>query len=84
MVLFSTPEDIYDRVSKSDTRPLMRVENPLSRIRELLKARTPYYMKSGIAIAADKNIKDTVEHVERIYRTQSRSFRRENKTLLRS
>ena len=35
-------------------------------------------MKSGIAIAADKNIKDTVEHVERIYRTQSRRFRREN------
>ena len=41
-------------------------------------------MKSGIAIAADKNIKDTVEHVERIYRTQSRRFRMENKTLLRS
>ena len=78
VVLFSTPEDIYERVSKSDTRPLVRVENPLSRIRELLKARTPYYMKSGIAIAADKNIKDTVEHVERIYRTQSRRFRREN------
>ena len=68
VVLFSTPEEICERVSKSDKRPLVNVENPILRIRELLALRTPYYMRSGIAIAADKNIKSTVEHVERIYR----------------
>ena len=68
VVLFSTPEEICERVSKSDKRPLVNVDNPILRIRELLALRTPYYMRSGIAIAADKNIKSTVEHVERIYR----------------
>ena len=68
VVLFSTPEEICERVSKNDKRPLVNVENPINRIRELLAVRTPYYMRSGIAIAADKNIKNTVEHVDRIYR----------------
>ncbi len=75
VVLFSTPEEIFERVSKSDKRPLVNVGDPMRRIRELLAARTPYYMRSGIAIAADKNIKNTVEHIERIYRVCMRRHR---------
>lgn len=76
VVLFATPEEICERVSKNDKRPLMNVDDKLAKIREMLDVRTPYYMKSGIAIATDKNIRDTAEHVARIYNDARRHFRR--------
>lgn len=75
VVLFATPEKILQRVSGNDKRPLVNVKNPLEKIRKLLVERTPFYMRSGIAIATDKNVKDTVEHIERIYRAQARKFK---------
>ena len=67
VVLFSTPQEIFERTSKNNKRPLLNVENPLERIKELLKERTPFYMRSGVSIATEKDINKTVEHVLRIY-----------------
>ena len=67
VVLFSRPEEIFERTSKNNRRPLLNVENPLERIRELLDERTPFYLRSGVSIATDKDINNTVEHVLRIY-----------------
>ncbi|MBE6414166.1 MAG: shikimate kinase [Verrucomicrobiaceae bacterium] len=67
IVLFSQPNEILERTSKNNRRPLLNVENPLERINELLKERTPYYLRSGVSIATDKDINKTVEHVLRIY-----------------
>lgn len=72
--LFSTPEEILERVSKNKNRPILNVENPLERIRELLKIRSPFYMKSGVSIATDKNLGVTEERVLRIYKTCARRF----------
>ena len=72
IVIFSTPEEIFERVSRNNKRPLMNVPNPFEKIKELLDIRTPYYMRSGIAIASDKNMRHTVEHIERIYRSHLR------------
>ncbi len=67
VVLFSTPEEIYTRTSRNKSRPLLNVENPLEKIKTLLAERTPFYMRSGVAIAADKNLKVTEERIIRIY-----------------
>lgn len=72
VVLFSSPEEIFERVSKNNKRPLLNVENPLEKIKSLLKERTPYYMKSGVAIAADPNLKVSEEHILRIYASKKK------------
>ena len=74
VVLFSSPEEILERVSRSDSRPLLNVENPIERIKSLLKERTPFYMRSGVAIATDANLKITEEHILRIYAAKRRAF----------
>ncbi len=72
VVLFSQPEEILERVSKNDKRPLLNVENPLERIKTLLEERTPFYLRSGVAIATDRDINKTVEHILRIYKNKTR------------
>src|SRR5688572_8471235 len=44
--LWCSPETIYKRVGHQTHRPLLRVENPLERIRALLQERTPAYRKA--------------------------------------
>jgi len=44
------PETILKRTSGSSERPLLKVENPLSRIEDLLKLRMPFYKDAGITI----------------------------------
>ncbi len=68
VVLFSKPEEILERVSKNNKRPLLNVENPLEKIKELIAQRTPYYLRSGVSIATDKEMNKTVQHIERIYK----------------
>ncbi|MEM3031233.1 MAG: shikimate kinase [Candidatus Micrarchaeia archaeon] len=41
--LSATPEEIWARVKKTSHRPLLMVDDPLGRIRELLAAREPAY-----------------------------------------
>ncbi len=44
--LTAEPESILQRTSRSDERPLLNVDDPLKRIKELLEARRPQYMKA--------------------------------------
>ena len=76
IVLFTPPEVILERVSKNDKRPLLNTPNPLERIKTLLKERHPYYMKSGVAIATDPEISETVKHIVRIYKNRISEKRR--------
>jgi shikimate kinase len=48
--LMATPETILKRTSNSDDRPLLQVENPLDRIKELLNFRRPFYEKADLMI----------------------------------
>ncbi|UCE78650.1 MAG: shikimate kinase [Nitrospiraceae bacterium] len=52
--LIASPETIYKRTSRSDKRPLLNVENPMAKIKELLEYRRPFYEKAGIMIDTDK------------------------------
>lgn len=48
--LTATPETILKRTSNNSDRPLLQVENPLERIKELLNFRRPFYEKADIMI----------------------------------
>ncbi len=48
--LTATPETILRRTGRTNERPLLQVEDPLERIRDLLVLRTPYYEKADMVI----------------------------------
>lgn len=76
IALFAPPEVVYKRVSGSGKRPLLNVENPLEKIRDLMQKRMPFYLKSGVCVASDGNISDVEERVERIYLQGARAMAR--------
>jgi shikimate kinase len=45
--LRSTPEDVYRRVRHDTARPLLQVDDPLSRLRALFDARDPLYRETA-------------------------------------
>jgi shikimate kinase len=51
--LTAKAETIISRVENSDERPLLKVDNPLQKIRELLIIREPYYKNADISIQTD-------------------------------
>lgn len=48
--LSATPETILKRTINNNTRPLLQVENPLEKIKELLNIRRPFYEKADFII----------------------------------
>jgi shikimate kinase len=48
--LTAAPETILERTRRTTDRPLLLVENPLERIKELLELRGPFYEKADIMI----------------------------------
>jgi shikimate kinase len=48
--LMALPETILKRTSHSSNRPLLKVEDPLVKIKELLHFRRPFYEKADIMI----------------------------------
>lgn len=51
--LTANPETILKRISNNNERPLLQVDDPLEKIKELLKIRKPYYEKADITIDTD-------------------------------
>ncbi|MDI6889420.1 MAG: shikimate kinase [Thermodesulfovibrionales bacterium] len=51
--LMATPETILKRTSHNSNRPLLQVENPFGRVKELLNYRRPFYEKADIMIGTD-------------------------------
>ena len=45
---------IYERTKRNKTRPLLSVEDPLAKIKELLAIRQPYYEKADIVIDTEE------------------------------
>jgi shikimate kinase len=50
VALTATPEAIYERVKGEVHRPLLAVQDPLTRISELLHQRLPYYQDADLQI----------------------------------
>lgn len=62
--LNATPETILERTSRSSDRPLLNVDNPLAKIREMLEYRRPFYETAGIMV--DTNDKTPLQIAEEI------------------
>jgi 3-dehydroquinate synthase len=79
--LEAKPETIYERLfreaacsPKTEVRPLLAVDNPLERIRQLKASRQPYYAKADWTIHTDGlSISEVAKEVERAWRMLSRA-----------
>ena len=72
--LFAKPETIVRRTVGNPKRPLLNVENPEERVRELMEERDPVYMATGIGVSTEgRNIHDVVKNIIRIYNRERRS-----------
>lgn len=75
--LFASPECIVERTSRNANRPLLNVENPEERVRELLAEREPIYMNAGACITTDgRSMLEVVRHVVRTYKAAAKKFGR--------
>lgn len=71
--LFASPETVLERTMGNPKRPLLNVEDPEKRIRELMLEREPIYKKCGIGISTDgRTVSDIVGNIVRIYRREVR------------
>ena len=76
--LHATVETILRRTSGSRQRPLLNVEDPEKRIRDLYAVRDPIYRRSGSVILTDNRPQiDVVQHVLRVYRRDAEDFLKE-------
>lgn len=67
--LNATPEEIYKRVQDEKHRPLLKVNDPLKKIKDLLNYRKPYYNKIKLQIdTTGKSIEDVVGEVKKCIR----------------
>lgn len=67
--LWATPETIMKRVGHQSHRPLLRVENPLEKIRSLLQERAPFYKQADVLLSSDfRRPKEVAVHVVHEYR----------------
>ncbi len=64
--LKTSPDSIWQRVRNETHRPLLKVENPKTRIKDLLDKREPYYQKADIIIDTSAlSVKEVVEEIKR-------------------
>lgn len=74
--LFASADTIIERTSRNKNRPLLNVENPAERVRQLLAEREPIYMNSGACITTEgRSIVEVVRHIKRSYAQCARKLR---------
>jgi len=75
--LHASIETILERTSRQNNRPLLAVDDPAERIKQLYAIREPIYQESGTVVLTDQRpLKDIVYHVIRIWERESVEFAR--------
>ena len=70
--LFASPDTIMKRISGNEDRPLLKTDDPLEKIVELMNYRRPFYEKAGIMIdTEDKTPIQVAEEIAEIYRANA-------------
>lgn len=63
--LWASPDTIYERVRHSSHRPLLNLEDPLARIKELLSEREGVYKQADLLISTElRNVKEVAHQIE--------------------
>jgi shikimate kinase len=67
--LWASPETIFSRVGHQSHRPLLRTEDPLGKIRELLAEREPFYRKADVLLNCEhRSPREVAQHVAHQFR----------------
>lgn len=75
LCLFASIETIIQRTSRGNNRPLLNVDDPETRIRQLFAERESTYLNSGTCITTDnRSMTEIVKHVVRTYKTQKKNY----------
>ena len=62
--LTARPEIIYERVKRASHRPLLKVADPLEKIKELLALRKPYYEQAHVVIDTSAlSVQEVMRHI---------------------
>jgi shikimate kinase len=78
--LHASLETVLERTQRHHNRPLLEVDDPMARIRELYAARESIYRRSGSLILTDgRPLNDIVAHVLRTWRREAADFVREHR-----
>lgn len=78
--LFARPETIIERTRGRTHRPLLEVDDPEERIRQLLAERESVYMEAGPGVCTDNRaMGEVADHIIRIYQQHARKFREAQK-----
>lgn len=73
--LHASIETILERTLRTTHRPLLRVENPAQRVRELYAGREELYRRTGTMVLTDSRPRrEIVGHVLRVYRLEAAHF----------
>lgn len=67
IVLFCDADTILNRVSRTNKRPLLQVENPLEKIKILLNERDSFYKRSGACVSSKGNFEAIEDRIINIY-----------------
>ena len=70
--LHASLETILQRTSANRNRPLLHVDDPMERLRNLYAEREPIYRRAGAVILTDhRPTSDIISHVMRVYRREA-------------
>ena len=70
--LHASLETILQRTSANRNRPLLHVDDPMDRLRNLYAEREPIYRRAGAVILTDhRPTSDIISHVMRVYRREA-------------
>lgn len=58
--LNSSAEKVYERINGDATRPLLQVENPLEKIKELMAKRAPFYARADYQVSSENETPEQV------------------------
>ena len=62
--LWASPEAIWERVRGHDHRPLLNEADPVTKIRELLAVREPYYRQADVLVNTEmRSPREVAQHV---------------------
>ncbi|AWI10675.1 shikimate kinase [Ereboglobus luteus] len=75
--LHASLETVLKRTRHSKSRPLLNVEDPLARMREIYSVREPIYRKAGTLLLTDnRSLPDVIAHAMRVYKREAADFLR--------
>jgi len=69
-------ETIIERILHTTHRPLLQVEDPAQRLRELYAQRDELYRRTGTMVLTDRRpLREIAAHVMRVYRLEAADFK---------